>query len=111
MHTHRSFQKDLSSSIVLIAPRMRAKRTSTPPSPRPQKALQKSRERLEKSGEPARAYREREVVDVCRRADIVVVREMGVGRVQAVVRVLSSSSHTALSDARGVSDLRLARWA
>lgn len=61
-----------------MAPRMRAKSTSTPPSPRPQKALQKSRDRLAKSGEPARAYRDKEVVDACRRADIVVVNEVGV---------------------------------
>lgn len=72
-YTHLSFQKPLSSSIVLMAPRMRANNTSTPPSPRPQKALQKSRDRLAKSGEPARAYRDREVVDAWRRADIVVV--------------------------------------
>ena len=49
---------------------MRAKRTSTPPSPRPQKALQKSSERLEKSGEVGLAYLDKDVVDAWRRAVI-----------------------------------------
>lgn len=49
---------------------MRAKRTSTPPSPRPQKALQKSSERLERSGEVALAYFDKDVVDAWRRAVI-----------------------------------------
>jgi hypothetical protein len=49
---------------------MRAKRTSTPPSLMPQNALQKSRERLDRSGEFARAYFDKDVVDDWRRADI-----------------------------------------
>lgn len=61
--------------MVLEAPRIRAKRTSTPPSPRPQKALQKSRDLLVKSGEFARAYFDRDVVDACRRADMIKARE------------------------------------
>lgn len=69
--THRSFQKLRSSSMVLAAPRMRAKRTSTPPSPTPQKALQKSRLRAEVSGEVVRAYFASDVVEGCRRADMM----------------------------------------
>lgn len=49
---------------------MRAKRTSTPPSPGPQKALQKSSDRLERSGEVALAYFDKDVVDAWRRAVI-----------------------------------------
>lgn len=53
---------------------MRAKSTSTPPSATPQNELQKSNERAFGSGEDARAYLERDVVDGCRRADMVVVK-------------------------------------
>lgn len=70
---HLSFQKFLSSSIVLTAPLILAHSTSTPASLAPQKALQKSSERSANSGELARTYRESEVVDGCRRADIVYV--------------------------------------
>lgn len=63
-----SFQKALSSSIVLVEPRILANRTSTPPSPAPQKALQKSSERLANSGEFARANLARDVVDDVRLA-------------------------------------------
>lgn len=56
--------------MVLDAPRMRAKRTSTPASLRPQKALQKSRERFCGIGECALAYFESEVVEGWRRVDI-----------------------------------------
>ena len=69
--THRSFQKVRSSSIVRAAPRMRAKRTSTPPSPIPQKALQKSKLRAVVSGEAVRAYLASEVADGCRLADMM----------------------------------------
>jgi hypothetical protein len=61
----------LSSSIVLAAPRILANNTSTPPSPSPQKALQKSRDRFCKIGELVLAYFESEVVEGCRLADIV----------------------------------------
>jgi hypothetical protein len=57
--------------MVRAAPRMRAKRTSTPPSPNPQKALQKSRLRGEVSGDVARAYFASDVVDDCRLADMM----------------------------------------
>ena len=63
-----SFQNALSSSIVLVAPRILANRTSTPPSPAPQKALQKSSERLANSGEFARANLARDVADDVRLA-------------------------------------------
>lgn len=56
--------------MVLDAPRIRAKSTSTPPSPRPQNALQNSSERLDMSGELALAYFARDVVDAWRRAVI-----------------------------------------
>lgn len=68
-----SFQNIRSSSIVRAAPRMRANRTSTPPSPCPQNELQKSRDRLFwNTGEFARANLDKEVVDGCLLADIVV---------------------------------------
>lgn len=51
---------------------MRAKRTSTPPSVFPQKALQKSRDLFERSGELTRANLDNEVDDGWRRADIVL---------------------------------------
>ena len=70
--TDRSFQKLRSSSVVRPAPRILAKRTSTPPSLRPQKALQKSRERAAGSGEPSLANFEREVVEGCRLAVMFV---------------------------------------
>lgn len=57
--------------MVRAAPRIRAKRTSTPPSPGPQKALQKSRLREEASGDVVRANFASEVVDDCRLADIM----------------------------------------
>ena len=50
---------------------MRANKTSTPASLRPQKALQKSRERFCGIGECALAYFESEVVEGWRRADII----------------------------------------
>lgn len=65
INANLSFQKLLSSSIVLIAPLIRAKRTSTPPSFGPQKELQKSVERPKLAGEPALMYLESEVVDGC----------------------------------------------
>lgn len=58
--------------MVLIAPRILAKRTSTPPSPAPQNELQKSIERPILAGEPALMYLESEVVDGCLLAVIVV---------------------------------------
>ncbi len=68
-----SFQNIRSSSIVRAAPRMRANRTSTPPSPWPQNELQKSRDRLFwYPGEFARANLEREVVEGCLLADMIV---------------------------------------
>jgi hypothetical protein len=69
--THLSFQKFLSSSIVLAAPRMRAKRTSTPESLSPQNALQKSRDRFCEPGELALAYFDNDVVEACRLAVIL----------------------------------------
>ena len=63
-----SFQNALISSIVLVAPRILANMTSTPPSAAPQKALQKSSERLANSGELARANLARDVVDDVRLA-------------------------------------------
>ena len=66
-----SLQKLLSSSIVLEAPRMRANRTSTPTSPTPQNALQKSRERLVEAGAFERANFESDVAEACRLADIL----------------------------------------
>ena len=60
--------------MVRAAPRMRAKRTSTPPSPSPQKALQKSRLRGEVSGDVVRAYFASDVVDDCRLADMMFAR-------------------------------------
>jgi len=68
--THLSFQKFLSSSIVLAAPRMRANNTSTPPSATPQNELQKSNERMLVSGEVVRAYLASDVVDDCLLADM-----------------------------------------
>lgn len=50
---------------------MRTKSTSTPPSPKPQNALQKSSDRGCKSGVLARTYLDREVVEGWRRADMV----------------------------------------
>ena len=68
-----SFQNIRSSSIVRAAPRMRANRTSTPPSPWPQNELQKSRDRLFwYTGEFARANLDREVVEGCLLADMMV---------------------------------------
>jgi len=61
-----SFQNALNSSIVLVAPRILANKTSTPASPDPQKALQKSSDRLANSGELARANLARDVVDDAR---------------------------------------------
>jgi hypothetical protein len=69
--THLSFQKFFNSSIVLAAPRIRANKTSTPPSPRPQKELQKSKERMLVSGEVVRAYLASDVVDDCLLADMI----------------------------------------
>jgi len=66
--TNLSFQNPLNSSIVLEAPRILANKTSTPPSLTPQKALQKSRERLANSGEFARANLARDVADDVRLA-------------------------------------------
>jgi len=63
-----SFQNAFSSSIVLVEPRILANRTSTPASPDPQKALQKSSERLASSGEFVRANLARDVVDDVRLA-------------------------------------------
>ena len=63
-----SFQNPLNSSIVLVAPRILANTTSTPASPAPQNALQKSSERLANSGEFARANLARDVVDDVRLA-------------------------------------------
>ena len=68
---HLSFQKFLNSSTVLAAPRMRVKSTSTPTSPKPQNALQKSSDRGCKSGVPALTYLDSEVVEGWRRADMV----------------------------------------
>ena len=73
--SYLSFQKLRSSSMVLAAPRILASNTSTPASFGPQKALQKSRLREEGSGEPSLAYREREVVDACRLADMADGKE------------------------------------
>lgn len=56
------------SSTVLVAHRMRAKRTSTPGSPRPQKALQKSRDLFSRSASWGRAYRDSDDCEDCRRA-------------------------------------------
>jgi hypothetical protein len=64
---YRSRQKALNSSTVRAAPRIRAKSTSTPPSPGPQKELQKSVERAVLSGS-SRMNLAREVADPCRRA-------------------------------------------
>ena len=50
---------------------MRTKSTSTPPSPKPQNALQKSSDRGRKSGVLAQTYIDREEVDGWRRADMV----------------------------------------
>jgi hypothetical protein len=50
---------------------MRVKSTSTPPSPKPQNALQKSSDRGCESGVLARTYFDREVVEGWRRADMV----------------------------------------
>lgn len=61
--------------MVLVAPLIRAKRTSTPTSPSPQKALQKSRERLLNSVDCALANLDKEVDDGCRRADIASLKE------------------------------------
>lgn len=81
-YTHRSVQKFLSSSIVLPAPLILANSTSTPASPRPQNALQKSMEGSlpfspyprSDGGECARAKREREVAEGWRRADMLRIR-------------------------------------
>ena len=54
-----------------MAPLILANNTSTPASPEPQNALQKSSERSAKSGEFALSYRERDVVDACRRVAIL----------------------------------------
>lgn len=70
INMHRSFQKFFSSSMVLEAPRIRANNTSTPPSPMPQKELQKSRDRFPTPGEFSLAYFDKEVVEGCRFADI-----------------------------------------
>jgi hypothetical protein len=59
--------------MVRAAPRMRAKRTSTPASLRPQKALQKSASRRPGSGEFWRANWPREVVEPCLRAVVAIV--------------------------------------
>jgi len=61
--TRLSFQKVFNSSIVLAAPRIRANKTSTPPSARPQKELQKSSVRFCSTGEESRAYLDNEVVE------------------------------------------------
>jgi len=61
--TRLSFQKVFNSSIVLAAPRIRANKTSTPPSARPQKELQKSSVRFCSTGEDSRAYLDNEVVE------------------------------------------------
>ena len=58
--------------MVLAAPRIRANRTSTPPSPKPQKELQKSNDRFCKTGEFTRAYLESDVVDDWRLAEFVI---------------------------------------
>jgi len=58
--------------MVLVAPRIRANRTSTPPSARPQKALQKSSEGFCGIGEVSRAYLDSDVVEVDLLADIVL---------------------------------------
>ena len=68
--TDLSFQKFFSSSMVRMAPRIRAERTWKPPSPKPQKALQKSVERPEKSTGFDLAKLDNEVDDGWRRADI-----------------------------------------
>lgn len=69
--TYLSFQKFLNSSIVLAPPRIRANNTSTPPSPAPQKELQKSKERMLVSGDVVRAYLAKDVVDDCLLADMI----------------------------------------
>ena len=68
-----SFQKFFSSSIVLVAPRIRANRTSTPPSARPQNALQKSSDGFCGIGELSRAYLDSDVVEADLLVDIVLV--------------------------------------
>ena len=50
---------------------MRTKSTSTPPSPKPRNALQKSSDRGRKSGVLAQTYFDREEADGWRRADMV----------------------------------------
>lgn len=56
--------------MVRVAPRIRANNTSTPPSPKPQNELQKSRDRFCRTG-VFLAYFERDVVDDCLLADMV----------------------------------------
>jgi len=71
--TYLSFQKFFNSSIVLVAPRILANNTSTPPSPKPQKELQKSSDWFRKIGELCLAYLARDVVEGCLLADIDIV--------------------------------------
>ena len=57
--------------MVLVAPRIRANRTSTPPSARPQKALQKSSDGFCGIGELSLAYLDSDVVEADLLVDIV----------------------------------------
>lgn len=86
---------------------MRAKSTSTPPSATPQKELQKSNERAFGSGELARAYFDRDVVDGCRRADMVVkvvkdVSERRGPRLVASKSARGSVRYSAVAPLRGL---------
>ena len=69
--THLSFQKALSSSMVLAAPLILVNKTSYPTSDGPQNELQKSKERLLRSGDEARANFANDVVEDCLRAVMI----------------------------------------
>ena len=81
--TDRSFQKLRSSSVVRPAPCILVKRTSTPPSLGPQKALEKSRVRDAGSGEPSLVNLEKEVVDGCHLAIMFVTSSCEGGELSA----------------------------
>jgi hypothetical protein len=66
-----SLSKNSSTPQLSWQPPMHAKSTSTPPSPKPQNALQKSSDRGCKSRVPARTCLGKEVVEGWRRVDMV----------------------------------------
>lgn len=80
--TNRSRQNALISSMVRAAPRILAKSTSTPPSPGPQKELQKSVELADSSGS-SRMNLASDVVDACRRA-VIAIGDQNTRTVEAV---------------------------